>query len=54
MDPDAEFVYEFLPAPQMEVYKLLIIKALFTKMKDTVITVAKKPQKEPFASFRGL
>jgi len=53
MDPDADFVYEFLPAPQMEVYKLLIIKAPFTRMKDTVITIAKKPLREPYP-FRGL
>jgi hypothetical protein len=54
MDPDAEDVHEFPPTNQMEVYKLLIIRAPFTKMKDAVITIAKKPQKEPFASFKGL
>ena len=54
MDPDADFVYEFPQAPQMEVYRLLITKAPFTKMKDSVIMAANKPQKEPFASFRGL
>jgi len=54
MDPDAEDVHEFPPTNQMEVYKLLIIKAPFTRMKDTVITIAKKPQREPFASFKGL
>jgi hypothetical protein len=37
----------------MEVYKLLIIKAPFTRMKDTVITIAKKPLREPYP-FRGL
>jgi len=54
MDPDADFVFEFPPTNQMDVYKLLIIRAPFTKMKDTVITIAKKPLKEPFASFKGL
>jgi hypothetical protein len=54
MDPDAEEVHEFPPAPQMEVYKRLIVKAPFTRMKDAVITVAKKPLKEPFSNFRGL
>ena len=54
MDPDAEDIHEFPPTNQMEVYKLLIIKAPFTRMKDTVITIAKKPQREPFASFKGL
>ena len=54
IDPDADFVFEFPPTNQMEVYKLLIIRAPFTKMKDTVITIAKKPLKEPFASFKGL
>jgi hypothetical protein len=54
MDPDADFVFEFPPTNQMEVYKRLIIRAPFTKMKDAVITVAKRPQKEPFASFKGL
>jgi len=53
MDPDADFVYEFPAANQMEVYKRLIIKAPFTRMKDAVITVAKKPLKEPYP-FRGL
>jgi hypothetical protein len=54
IDPDADFVFEFPPTNQMDVYKLLIIRAPFTKMKDTVITIAKKPLKEPFASFKGL
>jgi len=54
MDPDADFVFEFPATNQMEVYKRLIIRAPFTKMKDAVITVAKRPQKEPFASFKGL
>jgi len=54
MDPDAEDIHEFPPTNQMEVYKLLIIRAPFTKVKDAVITIAKKPQREPFASFRGL
>jgi len=53
MDPDADFVFEFPPTNQMEVYKLLIIRAPFTKMKDTVITIAKKSLKEPYP-FRGL
>jgi len=53
MDPDAEDVHEFPPTNQMEVYKLLIIKAPFTRMKDTVITIAKKPLREPYP-FRGL
>ena len=53
MDPDAEDIHEFPPTNQMEVYKLLIIKAPFTRMKDTVITIAKKPLKEPYP-FRGL
>jgi hypothetical protein len=54
MDPNAEDIHEFPPTNQMEVYKLLIIRAPFTKMKDAVITIAKKPQREPFASFKGL
>ena len=53
MDPDAEEVHEFPVSNQLEVYKLLIIRAPFTKMKDSVITVAKKPLKEPYP-FRGL
>ncbi len=53
MDPDADFVYEFPATNQMEVYRNLIPKAPFTRMKDTVITVAKKPLKEPYP-FRGL
>jgi hypothetical protein len=53
VDPDAEDVHEFPATNQMEVYRLLIIRAPFTKMKDAVITIAKKPQKEPFA-FKGL
>jgi hypothetical protein len=53
IDPDAEDVHEFPPTNQMEVYKNLIVKAPFVRMKDMVITVAKKPQKEPFA-FKGL
>lgn len=53
MDPDADEVYEYPPAPQMEIYRSLIIKAPFVRMKDTVITVAKKPLKEPYP-FRGL
>jgi hypothetical protein len=53
MDPDAEDIHEFPPTNQMEVYKLLIIKAPFTRMKDTVITIAKKPLREPYP-FRGL
>ena len=54
MDPEADFVFEFPATNQMDVYKLLIIRAPFTKMKDTVITIAKKPLKEPFTSFKGL
>ncbi len=54
MDPDADVVLEFPPAPQMEVYKSLISKAPFVRMRDAVITVAKKPQREPFSNFRGL
>ena len=54
MDPNAEDIHEFPPTNQMEVYKLLIIRAPFTKVKDAVITIAKKPQREPFASFKGL
>jgi len=54
MDPDADTIVELPLTPQMEVYRTLIAKAPFVKMKDSVIMVAKKPQKEPFASFRGL
>ena len=54
IDPDAEDVHEFPPVPQIEVYRNLIVKAPFVRMKDAVITVAKKPQKEPFSNFRGL
>ena len=53
MDPDAEDVHEFPAINQMEVYRNIITKAPFTSMKDTVITVAKKPLKQPYP-FRGL
>ena len=53
MDPDADII-ELPPTSQMEAYRNLIVKAPYVKMKDSVIMVAKKPQKEPFASFRGL
>jgi len=53
IDPDAEEVHEFPAINQMEVYRNIITKAPFTSMKDTVITVAKKPLKQPYP-FRGL
>ena len=53
IDPDAEDVHEFPTTNMMEVYRSLIVKAPFVRMKDTVITVAKKPLKEPYP-FRGL
>jgi len=53
IDPDAEDVHEFPATNQMEVYRNLIVRAHFVRMKDTVITVAKKPLKEPYP-FRGL
>jgi hypothetical protein len=52
MDPDAEDFHEFPPTNQMEIYRSLITKAPFTRMKDSVITVAKKPLKD--YPFRGL
>jgi hypothetical protein len=53
IDPDAEDIHEFPATNQMEVYINLIVRAPFVRMKDTVITVAKKPLKEPYP-FRGL
>ena len=53
IDPDADEVHEYPPAPQMEIYRNLIAKAPFVRMKDSIITVAKKPLKEPYP-FRGL
>ena len=53
IDPDAEDVHEFPATNMMEVYRSLVVKAPFVRMKDTVITVAKKPLKEPYP-FKGL
>jgi len=52
-DPDAEAIIELPPTSQMEAYRSLVAKAPFVKMKDNIIMVSKRPEKD-LGDFRGL